>query len=77
MAEEGSMAVVVIGYLLAILIPILGLIMGAALYFLKKDEVPLYAKHGKFIMILALILIIIGLLLFMVFGFTIALGATA
>lgn len=76
MAEEGSMAVVVIGYLLAIFIPILGLIMGAALYFLKKDEVPLYAKHGKFIMILALILFIIGLL-FMVFGFTIALGATA
>jgi uncharacterized Tic20 family protein len=76
MAEEGSMAVVVIGYLLAIFIPILGLIMGAVLYFLKKDEVPLYAKHGKFIMILALILFIIGIL-FMVFGFTIALGATA
>lgn len=81
MAEEGSMAVVVIGYLLALFITPLGLIMGAALYFLKKDEVPLYAKHGKFIMILSLIFIILEILLFFVLGISIfalsASGSTA
>lgn len=64
MAEEGSMALVVIGYILAIFFPIIGLIFGALLYFLKKDEVPLYAQHGKYIMIVAIILIIIQLLIF-------------
>ena len=63
MAEEGSMALVVIGYILAIFVPIIGLIFGALLYFMKKDEVPLYAQHGKYIMIVAIILIIISLLI--------------
>ena len=76
MAEEGSMAVVVIGYLLALFITPLGLIMGAALYFLKKDEVPLYAQHGKYIMIVALILIIIQVLIFVfVLGGTLGMAA--
>lgn len=70
MAEEGSMALVVIGYILAIFVPIIGLIFGALLYFMKKDEVPLYAQHGKYIMIVAIILIIIHLIFIFVLGGT-------
>lgn len=54
MAETTDKIIVIIGYLLAIFIPILGLIAGAVLYFVKKDD-PFYQKHAKYIIIVSIV----------------------
>lgn len=46
--------IVIIGYLLAIFIPILGLIAGIVLYFVKKED-PFYQKHAKYIIIVSIV----------------------
>lgn len=66
MAETIDKVIVIVGYLLAILIPILGLIVGVILYFVKKED-PFYQQHAKYIIILAIVVwavsaIILGLL---------------
>ncbi len=55
--------IVIIGYLLAIFIPILGLIAGIVLYFVKKED-PFYQKHAKYIMIVAVVVWILGIILY-------------
>ena len=62
MAETIDQVIVIVGYLLAILIPILGLIVGVVLYFVKKED-PFYQKHAKYIIIVAIAIWIIGALL--------------
>lgn len=62
MESEGNIIIPIIGYILAILIPIIGLIYGAAIFFLKKD-VPLYRKHGRYIIYLSIVVWIIGIIL--------------
>lgn len=69
MAELMDKIIVAIGYILAILFPIVGIIVGAALYYLKKDDA-FYLKHGKYIIIVGIAMIIINILL-------IALGVVA
>ena len=54
MAETMDKIIVIVGYLLAILIPILGLIAGVILYFVKKED-PFYQKHAKYIIIVAVV----------------------
>ena len=61
MAETIDKIIVIIGYLLAIFIPILGLIAGIVLYFTKKED-PFYQKHAKYIMILAVVVWILNIL---------------
>ncbi len=66
MVETTDKIIVIVGYLLAILIPILGLIAGVILYFVKKED-PFYQKHAKFIIIVAIVVwalsaIIVGML---------------
>ena len=62
MAETIDQVIVIVGYLLAILIPILGLIVGVVLYFVKKED-PFYQKHAKYIMILAVVVWVLGFVL--------------
>lgn len=62
MENEGNIIIPIIGYILAILIPIIGLIYGAAIFFLKKD-VQLYRKHGRYIIYLSIVVWIIGIIL--------------
>ena len=62
MAETIDKIIVIVGYLLAILIPILGLITGIVLYFVKKED-PFYQKHAKYIMILAVVVWVLGFVL--------------
>ncbi|WP_405323520.1 DUF4870 domain-containing protein [Methanobrevibacter sp.] len=62
MAETIDKIIVIVGYLLAILIPILGLIAGIVLYFVKKED-PFYQKHAKYIMILAVVVWVLGFVL--------------
>ena len=54
MVETIDKVIVIVGYLLAILIPILGLIAGVVLYFVKKED-PFYQKHAKYIIIVAIV----------------------
>lgn len=62
MENDGNMIVPAIGYVIALLIPIIGLAYGAALFFLKKD-VELYRKHGRFIIYFAIVVFIISTIL--------------
>ena len=48
MENDGNIIIPILGYIVALIIPIIGLVYGAALVFLKKD-VELYQKHGRFI----------------------------
>ena len=59
MENDGNMAIPIIGYIVALLIPIIGLVYGAALAFLKKD-VELYQKHGRFIIYFSIAVFIIS-----------------
>ena len=66
MVETTDKIIVIVGYLLAILIPILGLIAGVILYFVKKAD-PFYQKHAKYIIIVAVVVwalsaIVLGML---------------
>ena len=66
MVETTDKIIVIVGYLLAILIPILGLIAGVILYFVKKED-PFYQKHAKYIIIVAIVVwalsaIVLGML---------------
>jgi hypothetical protein len=62
MDPEGTIIIPIIGYIIAILSPLLGLVYGAALFFFKKD-VPLYRKHGRFIIYFAIAVFIISFIL--------------
>ena len=62
MAELMDKIIVAIGYILAILFPIIGIIVGAALYYLKKDDA-FYLKHGKYIIFVGIAMIIINIIL--------------
>ena len=53
MVETTDKIIVIVGYLLAIFIPLLGLIAGVILYFVKKED-PFYQKHAKYIIIVAI-----------------------
>lgn len=54
MAETIDKVIVIVGYLLALLSPILGVIAGVILYFVKKED-PFYQKHAKYIIIVAIV----------------------
>lgn len=62
MEGEGTIIIPIIGYIIALLSPLLGLIYGAILFYYKKD-VPLYRKHGRYIIYLAIAAFIISLIL--------------
>lgn len=59
MENEGNIAIPIIGYVLALISPIIGLIYGTILVFYKK-ETPLYQKHGRFIIYFSILIFIIG-----------------
>lgn len=58
---------VIIGYILAILFSFIGLIYGLVLYFAKGDDEYL-KKHAKYIIIIAVVLMILSFILTMIFG---------
>lgn len=67
MENEGNIIIPVIGYIVALLSPILGLIYGSVLFFYKKD-VPLYRKHGRFIIYFAIAVFIVVLIYLLATG---------
>ncbi|WP_296783759.1 hypothetical protein [Methanobrevibacter sp.] len=62
MENEGTIAIPIIGYIIALISPIIGLLYGAALVFFKK-ETPLYQKHGRFIIYFAILVFIISFII--------------
>ena len=67
MDGEGNIIIPIIGYVIALLSPILGLIYGSILFFYKK-EVPLYRKHGRYIIYFAIAVFIISLIVVLAMG---------
>lgn len=67
MEGEGTMIIPILGYIIALLSPILGLVYGAILFYYKKD-VPLYRKHGRFIIYFAIAVFIIYLIIVLAMG---------
>ena len=61
LGENDHKIAVIIGYILAILIPLLGII--TAIYLLTRSDSENANKHGKYIIILAIIVWIISFLL--------------
>lgn len=67
MENEGNNIIAYLGYVVALLSPILGLIYGSILFFYKK-EVPLYRKHGRYIIYFAIAVFIASLIVFYAMG---------
>lgn len=62
MEKEGTIIIPIIGYIIALISPIIGLIYGAVLVFFKKDT-PLYQKHGRFIIYFAILVFIVSFII--------------
>ncbi len=62
MENEGNIAIPIIGYIIALIIPIVGLVYGAAIFYFKKD-VPLYRKHGRYIIYFAIVVFVVSFIL--------------
>lgn len=58
MENEGNIVVPIIGYIISAIAPIIGLLYGAGLFYLKKD-VPLYRKHGRLIIYFAILIFVV------------------
>ena len=59
MENEGNTIIPIIGYVIGFLIPIIGLIYGTILFYYKK-EVPLYRKHGRYIIYFSIAIFVIN-----------------
>ena len=62
MEKDGSIIIPIIGYIISIISPIIGLIFGAVLVFFKKDS-SLYQKHGRFIIYFSILVLIISFII--------------
>ncbi|MBO6124005.1 MAG: hypothetical protein J6P09_09210 [Methanobrevibacter sp.] len=67
MENKGTIAIPIIGYIITIIAPIIGLVYGAILFFFKKDT-PLYQKHGRFIIYFSIVVFVISLIIRTVMG---------
>lgn len=66
MENEGNIIIPVIGYIIALISPIIGLLYGAFLVFFKKDT-SLYQRHGRFIIYFSIVIFIIGVVIRLIF----------
>ncbi|WP_405294324.1 hypothetical protein [Methanobrevibacter sp.] len=62
MENEGTIIIPIIGYIIAVISPLIGLIYGAILFYMKKDT-PLYRKHGRFIIYFAILVFVISFII--------------
>lgn len=62
MEKDGNIIIPIIGYIISIISPIIGLIFGAVLVFFKKDSA-LYQKHGRFIIYFSILVFIISFII--------------
>lgn len=64
---DSEKILVILGYILAVFFPLIGVIYGLILYFIK-GETEFIKKHAKYIIIVGVILIIINLILVTTMG---------
>ncbi|WP_296803703.1 hypothetical protein [uncultured Methanobrevibacter sp.] len=62
MENEGNIIIPIIGYIITLISPLIGLVYGAILFFTKKDVV-LYRKHGRFIIYFSIAVFVISWIL--------------
>ncbi|AMD17044.1 hypothetical protein TL18_02795 [Methanobrevibacter sp. YE315] len=62
MEGEGNIIIPIIGYIVALVSPILGLVYGTIMFFYKKD-VELYRKHGRYLIYFSIVIFVINLIL--------------
>ena len=67
MENKGNIIIPIIGYIIALISPLIGLVYGAILFFTKKD-VLLYRKHGRFIIYFSIVVFVISLIIRTVMG---------
>lgn len=67
MENDGSIAIPIIGYVIAFISPIIGLVYGAILVFFKKDS-QLYQKHGRFIIYFSIVVFVISTIIKLLIG---------
>lgn len=65
MAETKEIIIALVGYVIAFISPIIGLIVGAVIFYTQKDKNPFLKKHGKFIIFFAIAMWIISIILVM------------
>lgn len=58
MENDGNIIWAILGYIIALIAPIFGLLYGAGLFYLKKD-IALYRKHGRLIIYFSILLFVI------------------
>ncbi|WP_405290207.1 DUF4870 domain-containing protein [Methanobrevibacter sp.] len=64
---ESEQILAIIGYILAILLPLVGVIYGLVLYFVKGDD-EYIKKHAKYIIIVGVLMMVISIILVSVLG---------
>lgn len=64
---ESEKILAIIGYILAILLPLVGVIYGLVLYFVKGDD-EYVKKHAKYIIIVGVVMMVISIILVSVLG---------
>lgn len=62
MAETKEIIIAVIGYIIALISPILGIIAGAIIFFTQMDN-PFFNRHGKLIIVVAIAAWLLGIAL--------------
>ena len=67
---ETETILAIAGYIIAIFFPLIGVIYGLMLYFTKGDDEYL-KKHGKYIIIVGVVVMIISILLAMMMGISV------
>lgn len=67
---EFETIIAIIGYILAIVFPLVGVIYGLILYFVKGDDEYL-KKHAKYIIIVGVAMMIISIILMALFGISV------
>lgn len=64
---ENETIVAIVGYVLAVVIPILGILVGLLIFFTKGDNEYL-RQHAKYIIIVGVAMIVLTAVLVMIFG---------
>ncbi|WP_432644540.1 DUF4870 domain-containing protein [Methanobrevibacter sp.] len=64
---DNEMIVSVIGYIVALILPIAGLVYGAILFYFKKDN-PTYRKQGKLIIYFSILIFVVTLIVRLLMG---------
>lgn len=67
MVERKDLIIAIVGYVLAVIFPLIGVVIGGVLLFSQKDN-PFLTLQGKIIIIFAMVVVIINLIL-VHFGF--------